>query len=258
MKTLNSLRWIFGFLALVYFVSTFKYITGSFSYIISSIAALCLGLLLFPLFSDLIFKYIPMPSSKAFKVMYAITLLIIIFLSLTMNKESSQQTVQNIPLITINPTGIINTQTPADLSITTYSTSPIDDTPTPIDPCKQYAGTDQFVPCNQLKSSMEKGLELKHPLKAKITYNNYSISITNTENVEWTGCTAELNNIINPSTDTFGANVEDLSPGQTATIRWMDMVNFDNQKYNYYQTKPSSIDLECSVNKELHRSIFTL
>lgn len=142
-------------------------------------------------------------------------------------------------------------------------------TPTPSDPCTPYYGTSQLGDCMKLQNAMNKGAALDHPLKANVTYDSNAVYITNTENVEWDQCTATVNES-DPSADNFQLDGFVVNAGQTVTIRWADVVNNENTRFDYSQTKPYSIDLDCIVGGqtdkntgafsggEHHRSMFNL
>src|SRR2546430_11810729 len=103
--------------------------------------------------------------------------------------------------------------------------------------------------CLQMQAAMKKGDALQHPLKANVTYNNSAIFVTNQESVEWDSCYLEVNGITT-STDKFSSNDFAVSAGKTVTISWSDIANDEGQRFNYFQTKPYLIDLDCSVNNQ--------
>ncbi len=142
-------------------------------------------------------------------------------------------------------------------------------TPTSKDPCSAYYGTSQLGDCMKLQNAMDKGAALDHPLSAKVSYDSTGLYITNTENTEWDQCTATINET-DPSGDNFQSDGFVIGAGQRATVKWADIVNRENQRFIYVQTKPYSLDLDCKVGgqtdknsgaftgAEEHRSLFNL
>lgn len=142
-------------------------------------------------------------------------------------------------------------------------------TPTPKDPCADYVGTSQMGDCMKLQDAMDKGQALQHPLKASVTFDNSAVYITNNEQVEWDQCTATLDEQ-DPSADNYQSDGFSLNAGQTQTIRWMDFTNAESTRFDYFQTKPQTVTLDCQVGGQTdpktgafsggaeHRSIFNL
>ncbi len=129
-------------------------------------------------------------------------------------------------------------------------------TPKPTEDCSKYSGSDRTF-CFQFQQAQEEGEALKHPLKAKIRYDNYGIYITNTENSEWKQCTV-IPDYLDNAADNYVSDEFVVNPGQTTTVSWANLANNENVRFNYYQIKPYSINLDCTVNEETHRSIFSL
>lgn len=151
----------------------------------------------------------------------------------------------------IKPTNIVSKTQQKENS------APAKKTPTPTtDPCENQIGTKFYATC---VTSLETKNELSHPLKAKISHDAQALYITNTESTNWVECEVFVNDS-DPQADNFGTSGFGFKilAGQTATISWASLVNNENQRFNYYQTQPSLIDLDCSVNGEIHRSRFNL
>src|SRR5262249_12533484 len=83
-------------------------------------------------------------------------------------------------------------------------------------------------------------------------HDNYAVYITNNESKDWYFCTAALDNI-DPSADNYQSDSFAITPGQTKTIPWSDMTNKESIRFNYYQIKPNSLDLICTVGGKRSR-----
>lgn len=136
-------------------------------------------------------------------------------------------------------------------------TKSMEPTPTPNDPCAAYVGTDQYASCMDLEDARQKGAALEHPLKATVTFDSLYLYVTNTENNEWKDCTATLDDT-NPEGDNFQSDIFTLKPGESQTISWGNFSNLESQRFNYFQTKPQFVDLDCTVGGQEHRSLFNL
>ncbi|HWY80060.1 MAG TPA: hypothetical protein VNW29_06920 [Candidatus Sulfotelmatobacter sp.] len=149
---------------------------------------------------------------------------------------------------------ITNNSTPTSQE----QTQSISNTPTlPKDPCRQYMGTQMYVDCENVGDAMNKGQLLKYPLKAKVTFDSTALYITNEDTQKWEGCGATVNEQ-NPEGDNFTSDGFDINPGQTESIGWGNFANAEQARFNYFQKKPQTIDLECAVGNQNHRSLFTL
>jgi len=147
--------------------------------------------------------------------------------------------------------------------------SPTIETPKPTssDPCEGLSGNHMHE-CIQMQNAILKGQELQNPLKATITHDSYAVYVKNTEATEWDQCLISLDDE-NPDKDYFTSDGFIVKPGQTETVPWSSFANFENVRFNYFQTKPTSLDLECVVGGQTdpktnaftggktHRSIFT-
>ncbi|HEV2339440.1 MAG TPA: hypothetical protein VGT05_01590 [Patescibacteria group bacterium] len=133
---------------------------------------------------------------------------------------------------------------------TTDTTTPASTTngsPTPTtDPCAQYLGTPQMVDCMKSQDALEKGQATRYPLKAKVTFDNTALYITNQETTEWDQCNAVVNET-DPQGDNFQSDGFVVNAGQTESIGWGNFANAEQQRFNNYQTKPATITLDCVV-----------
>ncbi len=137
------------------------------------------------------------------------------------------------------------------------------------DPCEQYLGTPQMVDCMKMQDALEKGNATRYPLKAKLSFNSTALYITNTETQEWDQCTATVNET-DPQADNFQSDGFLVKPGQTVSVGWGNFANAEQVRFNSFQTKPQTIDLDCQVGGttdpktgaysggQEHRSIFNL
>jgi hypothetical protein len=125
------------------------------------------------------------------------------------------------------------------------------------DPCRQYMGSQMYVDCENVGDAMNKGQMLKYPLKAKVTFDSTALYITNEDTQKWEGCGATVNEK-DAEGDNFTSDGFDINPGQTESIGWSNFANAEQARFNYFQTKPQTIDLECAVGSQNHRSLFDL
>lgn len=132
------------------------------------------------------------------------------------------------------------------------------DTPTPTstDPCHEYQGTDKWQECNQLNIATSLGAEPK--LDATVRFENTYLSITNNTDIEWDGCIAYIPNYLDkdPYYNTTGIVIK---PHQTGEIAWADLTRDSGERFNYYTTKPQSIQLICNLKttgKEANKIFF--
>lgn len=98
----------------------------------------------------------------------------------------------------------------------------------------------------------------KPKLKVSITFTSTYLSITNDEEVELTECVAWLPKY---STTAYG-NEEwiTLTPHQTKSIAWGNLTLDDGTRFNYFETKPHSVEITCTLSspREERSQIFSL
>ncbi len=128
-------------------------------------------------------------------------------------------------------------------------------TPTSTDPCHEYQGTDQWQSCNKLNYALKHGQE--PALNATVRFGSTYLSITNNDNIEWDACNAYIPNETDPNAYVNDTGIV-VSPHQTGTIAWSDLTLNDGTRFDYYSTKPESVEIDCSVgaNHDSHHSLF--
>jgi hypothetical protein len=95
------------------------------------------------------------------------------------------------------------------------------------------------------ESSRQKETAKALPLNASMQVSGAGVSITN--NDAFTYPNPEI--LIQQGAMTFyKAHAPNIAPGETATVPFFDFVNTDNERFNYYTTRPERIILSCTVN----------
>ncbi len=83
------------------------------------------------------------------------------------------------------------------------------------------------------------------PLNASVRIDNTGIAITNNDPFAYPNPEVLIQQ---GALSFYKAHYPDIAPGQTVTVSFFDFVNTDNERFNYYTTKPGKIILSCTVN----------
>ncbi len=134
-------------------------------------------------------------------------------------------------------------------------------TPTP-EPCADQIGTKNYASCEVTLQTQD---ELSRPLNVTVRADNNAVYITNPASTKLAQCDVTVGT--DPTADNYISDGFVVNAGQTVDVGWGNMANEENQRFNYYTTKPDSVSIACTVggttNKdgsytggETHRSNF--
>jgi len=102
--------------------------------------------------------------------------------------------------------------------------------------------------------SLDACLSEKYPLEATVKIDGLAIYITNTQNIIWTDCNANIDS------NSYALNLFDnfsVEPKSITRLPWGRFIDENGNRFNYYKTQPGTIDITCTVNHEMRHASYS-
>ena len=181
-----------------------------------------------------LFRFLPWKASRIKTVMTFVGCALLFFVLFGATYPSEPNTTPKAP---VSP----SLQNPSPTITSTVTSAPTAPTPTP-EPCADQIGTKNYAPCEVTLQTQD---ELSRPLNVTVRADNRAVYVTNPSSTELAQCTVVVGT--DPTADNYVSDGFVVKAGQTVDVGWGNMANEENERFNYYTTKPDSVSIACTV-----------